>query len=175
MHMCFHAQLALQILNGIYRGGCCAETAAAGGIRAFWLLYLTLFSKKEALRNDGEWDFESWQRHSGSKCLEPAQNNLHMMQATSFSVFYLVQLIEHTILQIPHFNFPNLCCCKVFFLFNIISYIGIFGCIYFDSNLKRYLQKYSESKQTKHSVFVKLCVRWAERDTYKERQIWISV
>ena len=57
----------------------------------------------------------AWQRHSGSKCLEPAQNNLHMMQATSFSVFYLVQLIEHTILQIPHFNFPNLCCCKVFF------------------------------------------------------------
>ena len=47
-------QLAQQILNGIYRGGCRAEAAAAGGVRAFWLLYLTLFSKKEALRNDGE-------------------------------------------------------------------------------------------------------------------------
>ena len=38
---------------------------------------------------------------------------------------YLIQLIEHPILQIPNFNLPNLRCCKVFFLFNIKSYTGI--------------------------------------------------
>ena len=32
-------------------------------------------------------------------------------------IFYLVQLIEHPILRIPNFNFPNLRCCKVFFSF----------------------------------------------------------
>ena len=52
--MWFNAQVEKKILNGIYSGGCCAEAATAGGVRAFWLLYLTLFSKKEALRNDGE-------------------------------------------------------------------------------------------------------------------------
>ena len=30
---------------------------------------------------------------------------------------YLVQLIEHPILRIPNFNFPNLRCCKVFLTF----------------------------------------------------------
>ena len=30
-------------------------------------------------------------------------------------IFYLVQLIEHPILRIPNFNFPNVRCCKVFF------------------------------------------------------------
>ena len=42
-----------------------------------------------------------------------------------FAYYYLVQLIEHPIFRIPNFNFPNL----MFFLFNIASYIGIFGCI----------------------------------------------
>ena len=28
-------------------------------------------------------------------------------------IIYLVQLIEHPILQIPNFDFPNLRCCKV--------------------------------------------------------------
>ena len=46
-----------------------------------------------------------------------------------FLNLHFVQLIEHPILRIPNFNFPNLRCCKVFFLFNITSYIGIFGCI----------------------------------------------
>ena len=32
-------------------------------------------------------------------------------------IFYLVQLIEHPILRIPNFNFPNLRCCKVVFSF----------------------------------------------------------
>ena len=41
---------------------------------------------------------------------------------------YLVQLIEHPILWIPNFNFPNSRCC-IFFLFNKMSYIGIYGCI----------------------------------------------
>ena len=52
------------------------------------------------------------------------------------SDMYLVQLIEHPILRIPNFNFPNLRCCKLFFLFNIKSYIGIFGYTYLDINLK---------------------------------------
>ena len=44
--------------------------------------------------------------------------------------YYLVQFIEHPILRIQNFNFPNLRRCKVFFfLFNITSYIGIFRCI----------------------------------------------
>ena len=43
---------------------------------------------------------------------------------------YLVLLMKRPILQIQNFNFPNLRCCKVvFFLFDIVSYIGIFGCI----------------------------------------------
>ena len=46
-----------------------------------------------------------------------------------FEVVYLVQLIKHPNLRIPNFNLPNLRCCKVFFfLFDITSYIGIFGC-----------------------------------------------
>ena len=32
-------------------------------------------------------------------------------------LYYLVQLIEHPILRIPNFNFPNLRCCKVGFSF----------------------------------------------------------
>ena len=35
----------------------------------------------------------------------------------SFCKYYLVQLIEHPILRIPNFNFPNLRRCKVFFSF----------------------------------------------------------
>ena len=49
---------------------------------------------------------------------------------------YLVQLIKHSILLNPNFNFPNSRCCKLFFLFNITSYIVIFGCILIDINLK---------------------------------------
>ena len=47
---------------------------------------------------------------------------------------------------------------------NITSYIGIFGCILI-LNQNFYLEKYSKSKQTKYSGFVRLGVRWAERDT----------
>ena len=45
-----------------------------------------------------------------------------------------------------------------------MNYIGIFGCIVI--NLKKLSGKnrYSKSKQTKHSGFVELGVRWAERD-----------
>ena len=32
-------------------------------------------------------------------------------------IYYLVQLIEHPILPILNFNFPNLRCCNVFFSF----------------------------------------------------------
>ena len=42
---------------------------------------------------------------------------------------YLIQLIENPILWIPNFHFPNLRCCKVFWYFDITSYIGIFRCI----------------------------------------------
>ena len=36
----------------------------------------------------------AWQRHSGSKCLEPAQNYLHLMQA-SFSIFNQVRIFSY--------------------------------------------------------------------------------
>ena len=68
---------------------------------------------------------------------------------------YLVQLIEHPILRIPNFNSPNLRCCKVFFfLFNITSYVGIFGCILI--LIQIIWKKYSKSKQTKYSRLIKL-------------------
>jgi hypothetical protein len=51
-------------------------------------------NKRRALNNRGAWKI--WQK---------------------FEVHYLVQLIEHPILRIPNFNFPNLRCCKVFFSF----------------------------------------------------------
>ena len=38
-------------------------------------------------------------------------------QEPNFLVYYLVQLIEHPILRIRNFNFPDLWCCKVFFSF----------------------------------------------------------
>ena len=53
-----------------------------------------------------------------------------------------------------------------FSFFNIIVYIGIFGCILI-SILNFYLEKYSKSKQTKYSGFVKLGFRWAEPDKLK--------
>ena len=53
---------------------------------------------------------------------------IHFMSSKYF-IIYLVQLIEQPILRIPNVNFPNLRCCKCFYLFNIKSYIGIFGCI----------------------------------------------
>ena len=59
-------------------------------------------------------------------------------QKKTFRTYHLVQLIEHPILRIPNFNFPNLCNVLqsvFFFLFNITSYIGIFW-VYFDINLK---------------------------------------
>ena len=60
----------------------------------------------------------------------------------------------------PEFQFPQF---KVLqsvglFLFNIASYIGIFGCILILIQ-NFYLEKYSKSKQTKYSGFVKLGVR----------------
>ena len=48
--------------------------------------------------------------------------------------YFLVQLIVHPILWIPNFNFPNLKCCKVFFLFNITRYWHFW--VYFDINIK---------------------------------------
>jgi len=52
------------------------------------------------------------------------------VKLVGFILLHLVQLIEHPIFQIPNFIFPNLRCCKVcVFLFNVTSYIGIFGCI----------------------------------------------
>ena len=65
----------------------------------------------------------------------------------------LVQLIEHPILQIPNFNFPNLRCCKVFFSFRYNELCWHFW-VYFDINF--IWKKYSKSKQTKYSGFVKL-------------------
>ena len=74
-----------------------------------------------------------------------------------FLVLYLVQVIEHPILQIPNFNFPNLRWYKM------TSYIGIFGCIWYW--FKTFIwKKYSKCKQTKYLGFVKLGVRWAEQD-----------
>ena len=38
-------------------------------------------------------------------------------------ILYLVQLIEHPILPIPNFTFPNLRCCKVFFSLHTLQAI----------------------------------------------------
>ena len=46
-----------------------------------------------------------------------------------FRLQYLIQLIEHLILRIPNFNFPNLGCYKVCVFIYIMRYFGIFGCI----------------------------------------------
>ena len=51
----------------------------------------------------------------------------------------------------PNFNFPNLRCCKVFFLYNITSYIGIFGCILTLTLIQNFhLEKILKRKQTKY-------------------------
>ena len=52
-----------------------------------------------------------------------------------FDIFYLVQLIEHPILRIPNFNFPNLRCCKMVFSFLYNELYWHFW-VYFDINLK---------------------------------------
>ena len=73
----------------------------------------------------------------------------------------------------PEFQFPQFKVLQsVFlFLFNIKSYIGIFGCIWYQ--FKTFIwKKYSKSKQTKYSGFAKLGVRWAERDICLSTKEW---
>ena len=82
-----------------------------------------------------------------------------------FLVLYLVQVIEHPILQIPNFNFPNLRWYKM------TSYIGIFGCIWYW--FKTFIwKKYSKCKQTKYLGLAKFGVWWSERDTCWLIRFW---
>ena len=88
----------------------------------------------------------------------PCNWNYHFLK-------YLIQFIEHPILWIPNFNFPNLRCFKVFFSFQYNElYWHFWG--YFDINLKlvHIWKKYSKSKPSKYLGFVKWGVRWAEQD-----------
>ena len=64
--------------------------------------------------------------HHDSQMLTQDESQIEAQQMSQdeevcifFLNLHLVQLIEHPILRIPNFNFPNLRCCKFFFLFNI--------------------------------------------------------
>ena len=52
-----------------------------------------------------------------------------------------------------------------------MSYIGILGVFWYQFKTSIW-KKYSKSKQTKSSGFVKLGVWWAERDEYQLKEIF---
>ena len=57
----------------------------------------------------------SYSKTSAVSSIAFARSIYFICRCLPFLELYLVQLIEHPILRIPNFNFPNLRCCKVFF------------------------------------------------------------
>ena len=117
----------------VLRGSICSNFWRENS--AMWDLFTNPVLKRKEYNNTEDHQVRNWANQSHFKSyselflLEQCTiSTLRVGTELWFQKIYLVQLIDNSIFMNPKFQFPNLRCCKVFFLFNIASYIGIFGC-----------------------------------------------